>query len=217
MNFERPLSSLSSLSSFTAAPLNSSFCQRRTPLERSFPALPRQFQTSVSQFEKGKIEKGKEQKASGGSIVFVKKVAEHARDGTYVIAFCLFAGFAVLGIGKSLWTGMLSPNSSQRLYQKAAKKIKQDQDVMQLLGEPLKSFGEGSRRRSHIAAETFYDAEGRENKQIRFYVSGPHGRGVCYCQFVKNGRWFEFVTLFVDAGGKRVILIQDGQEFIPMT
>ena len=65
-----------------------------------------------------------EQEKRENRMIFVRKVVDQAKDTSYILALIAFGGFVVLGIGKSLWTYLLSPNSSQRLYSKAVKMAK---------------------------------------------------------------------------------------------
>jgi hypothetical protein len=53
-------------------------------------------------------------------VTQLQKIGQAAQEGFSILALFGFLGFAVLGVGYSLWDSMLSPNSSQRLYQKAA-------------------------------------------------------------------------------------------------
>ena len=81
--------------------------------------------------------------------LFVAK--ENVKTVTY--GGVVIAGIGVLGVVLySLWDEMFSGNSPQSMYQAAADKCMNNEKVQDMLGEPIKSFGEETRRgrRRHV-------------------------------------------------------------------
>lgn len=85
-------------------------------------------------------------------IFFVYAVKENAKTATY-------GGVILFGVGVTLVMGylivseLLSPESPNNIYTKSFKLCKANQEVQDILGSPLKCYGEETRKgwRRHVA------------------------------------------------------------------
>ena len=73
---------------------------------------------------------------------------------------------------------MFSSNSANNLYEKAVQECISHDKVKDKLGEPLKAFGEESRRgrRNRVSQMQYQDKEGRKGIRIQFYLQGLRNR-----------------------------------------
>ncbi len=73
---------------------------------------------------------------------------------------------------------LFSGESPNKLFQAASDKCVADPRVQDLLGEPIKAFGEETRRgrRRHVASMDYVDDRGRKGVRVKFYLQGVRKR-----------------------------------------
>jgi import inner membrane translocase subunit TIM21 len=142
------------------------------------------------------------------------KVVQAGRDFSYLLV--VLGGFAVAGF--LLWSvgsEFFSSNSSQSIYAKALKRVKQDPQVVETLGEPISGHGELSgrgRRREPMHLE--YEVEGVSYMRMKFYLKGAQRKGTVHLDMKKNEQGkYELRFLFVELDGRphRTIVLEDNR------
>ena len=75
---------------------------------------------------------------------------------------------------------MFSSGSANNLYDRAVQKCQEHDKVCDLLGEPIKAFGEESRRgrRNRVSQMAYTDNDGRKGIRVQFYLQGSRNRAV---------------------------------------
>jgi len=122
-----------------------------------------------------------------------------------------YVGIVLLGVGLLggllyfLLSELFSTSSPGAIYDKSANLAKNHPDVQELLGTPLKAYGEG-RRREHPAYQ-YLEQDGKLFLLMKFYITGPKGTGTVSANLreVSKGR-FEYVALVVEVGSRRIFL-----------
>ena len=95
----------------------------------------------------------------------------------------LIAIFSVLFLPVVLYTiykELFSLDSPQGLYQLASDQCMNHPKVQDLLGEPIKAFGEESRRgrRRHVRQLRYQDDQGRNGLRVQFHLQGLRAKGL---------------------------------------
>jgi len=90
-----------------------------------------------------------------------------------------YSGIIVAGIGATavilyaIFKELFSGDSPQAIYSKAFEKCKVHPRVCDLLGEPIKCFGEESNRgRRRRIKHSSYMKDGAEHLRLQFYIQG---------------------------------------------
>ncbi|CAK9298399.1 unnamed protein product [Gordionus sp. m RMFG-2023] len=139
-----------------------------------------------------------------------KFMGERIKETTKNISYLgiILVGFGVTGflfyiIGKELF----SSNTPTSIFSKAFKIIKTNNQVTDLLGSPLKAFGEdsGRGRRRFINHEIYRTTDGNQYMRIKFYISGNDSlrKGTVYVESLYNPttKNYEFNKILVKIGG----------------
>ena len=108
---------------------------------------------------------------------FAKKTKENVKTASYgavIVVGIGVTGFILYTVLRELFSGD-SPNS---LFQLASDKCMEHPKVQDLLGEPIKAFGEETRRgrRRHVASLSYVDEQGRKGLRVQFYLQGLRKR-----------------------------------------
>ena len=112
-------------------------------------------------------------------------LAEKAKEGAKtatsvgVIAF----GLGVTGIILyTVFNELFSGSGPTKLFQKASDQCVKDPRVQDMLGEPIKAFGEETRRgrRKHVSFLEYTDEEGRKGIRVKFYLQGVRKRATAH-------------------------------------
>ncbi|CAO3596749.1 unnamed protein product [Absidia cylindrospora] len=130
------------------------------------------------------------------------------------VGFALTAGLAYY-IGSELF----SSDSSTNIFSDAVDRARKNQELVDLLGTPIKAHGAPSRNRMkrnrRIQYQIVDDQYGQAHFFMKFYVEGPDNEGVGMVEMIKDekNKW-EYKQLFVDVPGqglpsKRIHLDQD--------
>lgn len=108
-----------------------------------------------------------------------EKAKESAKTGGYGLV--IIAGLGLMAVvGGTLLKELFSSGSANNIYDRAVKKCQEHDKIQDLLGEPIKAFGEESRRgrRTHIKQTPYTDKEGRKGMRVQFYLKGSRNRAV---------------------------------------
>ena len=77
-----------------------------------------------------------------------------------------------------LFQELFSSGSANNLYDRAVTKCQEHEKVVDLLGEPIKAFGEENRRgrRNRVSQMSYQTEGGRRGLRIQFYLQGVRNR-----------------------------------------
>ncbi|XP_041457348.1 mitochondrial import inner membrane translocase subunit Tim21-like [Lytechinus variegatus] len=140
--------------------------------------------------------------------------AQTSKDASY-------AGIIVLGVGitglmfYTLGKELFSSDSPNGIYTKAYKLCKNNVEIQDALGTPIKGYGEMTRRkrRRHVS-HLEYSQEGVNFMRMKFYLEGPERKATVHLEMKQNesGR-YEYRYLFVELDGhpKRTIILEDNR------
>ncbi|KAK7505276.1 hypothetical protein BaRGS_00003438 [Batillaria attramentaria] len=143
-----------------------------------------------------------------------QKVKEAGKDASYTLV--IVVGLAVTGfmfymIGRELF----SSQSPSGVYGDALKKCQASMEVTAALGEPIKGYGETTRRgrRRHVS-HTEFEVNGVPHMRMRFYVEGPYRKATVHVEVEKgeSGK-YEYRYLFVETEGypHRTFILEDNR------
>ncbi|KAI9484001.1 MAG: TIM21-domain-containing protein [Benjaminiella poitrasii] len=122
-------------------------------------------------------------------------------------------GVILVGVGLTsaivyyIGSELFSSQSTTSIFSDAVDRIRDHQDIVSLLGEPIKAHGEPSRssrrRNRRIASQIVEDRQQQPHLFMRFYVEGPHNQGTVMLEMIKNEkRKWEYKQMFVDIPGQ---------------
>jgi len=132
------------------------------------------------------------------STSFSKKAKENVKTASY--GGVVLAGLGVIGVVLySLWDEMFSGNSPQSMYQAAADKCLAHEKVQDMLGEPIKAYGEETRRgrRRHVSYMDYVDENGRKGLRVQFYLQGLRKRATAQVDARDDGTGGRMKTRFI--------------------
>lgn len=111
-----------------------------------------------------------------------ERVKETAKTTSYL-------GVILLGVGVTgimfytIFNELFSSNSPQAIYGDAFDKCKNEPRVQDSLGQPIKCFGEESRRRrrTHVAHQ-MYQKNNRNYMRLSFHIQGIRNKATVHCE-----------------------------------
>ena len=112
-----------------------------------------------------------------GSAKPLGKAKENAQTlgyGTVIVAGVCITALVLY----TVFSELFSSHSPVRMFQTASDRCVGDPRVQDLLGAPVKAFGEETRRgrRRHVAHLDYVDHEGRKGVRVKFYLQGIRKR-----------------------------------------
>ncbi|NXG33770.1 TIM21 translocase, partial [Dromaius novaehollandiae] len=146
-----------------------------------------------------------------------QKVKEAGRDFTYFIV--VLVGISVTGgLFYVIFKELFSSSSPSKIYGDALEKCRSHPEVIAVFGEPIKGYGEATRRgRRQLVSHIEYIKDGLKHMRLKFYIEGsePGKRGTVHVEVKENpdrGR-FEVRYIFVDVDTfpRRTIIIEDNR------
>lgn len=197
------LSSVPALSCFIQA-------QRRRGFTLNFSdrnkTSPEERDRSVSRYQGGSP------KASAA-----QKVKAAGRDFTYLII--ILVGLGVTGgLLYVVFQELFSSSSPNKVYGKAFNKVRLDPEVIGAFGEPIKCYGETTRRgRRQQVSHMEYLKDGRKHMQLKFYIEGsePGLKGTVHSESKENletGKYeFRYIFVDIDTYPRRTIIVEDNR------
>ncbi|XP_027129926.1 mitochondrial import inner membrane translocase subunit Tim21 isoform X2 [Larimichthys crocea] len=164
---------------------------------------------SVSRFQSGSP------KPSGA-----QKVKEAGRDFTYLIVVLIGLGVTG-GLLYVVFQELFSSSSPNKIYGKAFNKVKLDPEVIGAFGEPIKCYGETTRRgRRQQVRHMEYLKDGLKHMQLKFYIEGsePGLKGTVHSESKENpetGKYeFRYIFVDIDTYPRRTIIVEDNRQIM---
>lgn len=146
-----------------------------------------------------------------------QKVKEAGRDFTYLIVVLIGLGVTG-GLLYVVFQELFSSSSPNKIYGKAFNKVKLDPEVIGAFGEPIKCYGETTRRgRRQQVSHVEYLKDGMKHMRLKFYIEGsePGLKGTVHSESKENPETgkFEFRYIFVDIDTypRRTIIVEDNR------
>ncbi|XP_076637520.1 mitochondrial import inner membrane translocase subunit Tim21 [Colletes latitarsis] len=148
-------------------------------------------------------------------IGFAEVVKENTKSLGYL-------GIIVGGIGITglmfyvIFNELFSSKSPNNVYSKALDRCIKDSKVVDALGEPIKAYGEESRRgrRTHVSHVTFVK-DGVQHMRMKFYIQGIRRRGTVTLEVQENesGNYvYKYLYVLIDDLMRTVIKIEDNRD-----
>lgn len=144
-----------------------------------------------------------------------QKVKEAGRDFTNLIVVLLGVGITG-GLLYTIFKELFSSSSPNIIYGKALGKCRTHPEVISVFGEPVKGYGEMSRRgrRQHVSFVE-YVKNGLKRIRVKFYIEGsePGKQGTVHVEVEENpgSGQFEFRYIFVEVTPTRSIVVEDNR------
>ncbi|ESN90478.1 hypothetical protein HELRODRAFT_189871 [Helobdella robusta] len=146
-----------------------------------------------------------------------QKFKQTSKDAGYsgvIIIGLGITGFMFYAVGRELFSSQ-SPNG---IYTKAYKMCKQNQQVQDILGEPIRAYGElnGRGRRRYVRFNEFEEA-GIQVMNIEFYMEGPLEKAKVFVEARQNHRKKYEISLVVFENSsypRRVVTVYNEKEII---
>ncbi|XP_025920101.1 mitochondrial import inner membrane translocase subunit Tim21 isoform X2 [Apteryx rowi] len=122
------------------------------------------------------------------------------------------------GLFYVIFKELFSSSSPSKIYGDALEKCRSHPEIMAVFGEPIKGYGEATRRgRRQLVSHIEYIKDGLKHMRLKFYIEGsePGKRGTVHVEVKENperGR-FEVRYIFVDVDTfpRRTIIIEDNR------
>lgn len=146
-----------------------------------------------------------------------RKVKEAGRDFTYLIVVLIGLGVTG-GLLYVLFQELFSSSSPNKVYGKAFNLVKSNPEVIGAFGEPIKCYGETTRRgrRQHVS-HLEYLKDGLKHMRLKFYIEGsePGIKGTVHSESKENietGRYeFRYIIVEMDTYPRRTIIVEDNR------
>ncbi|XP_013857817.1 mitochondrial import inner membrane translocase subunit Tim21 [Austrofundulus limnaeus] len=146
-----------------------------------------------------------------------QKVKEAGRDFTYFIVVLIGLGVTG-GLLYVVFQELFSSKGPNKVYGRAFNKVKSHPEVVGAFGEPIKCYGETTRRgRRQQVSHVEYLKDGLKHMRMKFYIEGsePGLKGTVHSESKENPETgkFEFRYIFVDMDvyPKRTIIVEDNR------
>ncbi|XP_029090102.1 mitochondrial import inner membrane translocase subunit Tim21 [Monodon monoceros] len=146
-----------------------------------------------------------------------QKVKEAGRDFTYLIVVLI--GITITGgLFYTIFRELFSSSSPNKIYGKALEKCRLHPEVLSVFGEPLKGYGEMTRRgrRQHVSFIE-YVKDGLKHMRVKFYIQGsePGKQGTVHLEVKENpesGEYeFQYIFVELEPYSRRTIVIEDNR------
>ncbi|XP_067888427.1 mitochondrial import inner membrane translocase subunit Tim21-like [Heterodontus francisci] len=145
-----------------------------------------------------------------------QKVKEAGRDLTYLLVVLVGIGITG-GLFYVIFKELFSSSSPSKIYGDALKKCRAHPEIIGALGEPIKGYGETSRRgrRQHIR-HVEYMKDDVKHIQLKFYIEGSEPmKGTVHLDAKENpesGRYdVRYIFVEFDTYPKRTIIVEDNR------
>ncbi|KAF1372947.1 hypothetical protein PFLUV_G00255250 [Perca fluviatilis] len=192
----------------SAMPVLSCFIRRGISLDSTArnQSSPEERDKSVSRYQSGSPKTSAAQ-----------KVKEAGRDFTYLIVVLIGLGVTG-GLLYVVFQELFSSSSPNKVYGKAFNKVRLDPEVIGAFGEPIKCYGETTRRgrRQHLS-HLEYLKDGLKHMRLKFYIEGsePGLKGTVHSESKENpetGKYeFRYIFVEVDTYPRRTIIVEDNR------
>ncbi|XP_051970767.1 mitochondrial import inner membrane translocase subunit Tim21-like [Xyrauchen texanus] len=182
-----------------------------------------QFLHTGAQFRKDDRQKGTDRmsvsrsSSTPPSPSAAQKVKQAGRDFTYLIVVLIGLGVTG-GLLYVVFQELFSSSSPSKVYGKAFEKCRSHPEIIGAFGEPIKGFGETSRRgRRQQVSHVEYMKDGLKHMRLKFYIEGsePGLRGTVHSESKENpetGKYeFRYIFVDIDTYPRRTIVIEDNR------
>lgn len=153
-------------------------------------------------------------KSEVGTPITYKTVKETTKTVSYL-------GVIVIGIGVTgilfyaIFKELFSSKSPNNVYTAALDKCSSEPRVQNALGEPIKGYGEETRRgrRRHVS-HMEYQKDGINYLRMKFYLQGLRRKGTVHLEMKENSSGkYEYRYLFVqlDSHPRETIILEDNR------
>ncbi|XP_053874536.1 mitochondrial import inner membrane translocase subunit Tim21 isoform X2 [Malaclemys terrapin pileata] len=122
------------------------------------------------------------------------------------------------GLFYVIFTELFSSSSPSKIYGDALEKCRSHPEVIGVFGEPIKGYGEPTRRgRRQLVSHFEYVKNGLKYMRLKFYIEGSERgkQGTVHVEVKENpeSRRYEYRYIFVDveAYPRRTIVIEDNR------
>ncbi|KAG1953934.1 mitochondrial import inner membrane translocase subunit Tim21 [Pimephales promelas] len=146
-----------------------------------------------------------------------QKVKQAGKDFTYLIVVLIGLGVTG-GLLYVVFQELFSASSPSKIYGKAFEKCRTHPEIIGAFGEPIKGFGETSRRgRRQQVSHVEYMKGGLKYMRLKFYVEGsePGLRGIVHSESKENpetGKYeFQYIFVEIDSYPRRTVVIEDNR------
>eukprot|EP00474_Spongospora_subterranea_P009434 CRZ09892.1 hypothetical protein [Spongospora subterranea] len=143
------------------------------------------------------------------AIQTVKEVAKTSVNFAFVGGSIILTGAVVYSISSALF----SPSSPYKVRDKSFDRIREDEEVIKIIGTPMKAFGEGSRRRSQLVHNQEV-VDGVKHVKVQYHISGPNAQGDVFAEAKQSG-WFgglDFNYIIVDCPRRKPVYVVDRRD-----
>ncbi|KYO35373.1 mitochondrial import inner membrane translocase subunit Tim21 [Alligator mississippiensis] len=151
------------------------------------------------------------------SLSPARKVKEAGRDFTYFIVVLIGIGITG-GLFYVIFKELFSSSSPSKIYGDALKKCRAHPEVISVFGEPIKGYGEATRRgrRQHVSHYEYVKDE-LKYMRLKFYIEGSERgkQGTVHLEVKENpesGKYeFRYIFVDIDTYPRRTIVIVDNR------
>lgn len=152
---------------------------------------------------------------SGGEVqTTFTKVKETTKTASYMGV--ILAGLGVTAIiFYTVLKELFSSKSPNSVYSKALDRCRKDPNVQNALGEPIKGFGEETRRgrRRHVS-HVLYNKDGVPHLRMKFYIEGIRKKATVHLEMKENedGDYvYRYLFVETDDFGRPPIILEDNR------
>ncbi|XP_071959181.1 mitochondrial import inner membrane translocase subunit Tim21-like [Antedon mediterranea] len=144
-----------------------------------------------------------------------KKVAQASKDLTY-IAVVVVGAVLLIAMFYTVGQELMDSKSPNSVFTRSLKLCKNNYEVVEAIGEPVKGYGEMDRRgrRRHVSHMIFTKND-IQYMRMKFYIEGSKQKGTVHLQVeqVASGK-LEYNYMYVDLDGypQRRLIIEDGNK-----
>ncbi|XP_078254562.1 mitochondrial import inner membrane translocase subunit Tim21 [Rhinoraja longicauda] len=153
---------------------------------------------------------------SSPPVSTVYKVKEAGKDITYLLVVLVGIGITG-GLFYVIFKELFSSSSPSKIYGDALKKCRVHPEIIGVLGEPIKGYGETTQRgrRRHVS-HVEYVKDGERHIQLKFYIQGSEPiKGTVHLDAKQNpdsGKYeFRYIFVDFDTYPKRTIIVEDNR------
>lgn len=160
------------------------------------------------------------QRSSGSTssgLSAAQKVKRAGKDFTYMIVVLIGLGITG-GLLYVVFQELFSSSSPSKIYGRAFEKCRSHPEVIGAFGEPIKCYGETTRRgRRQQVSHLEYIKDGLKYMRLKFYIEGsePGRQGTVHTESKENpetGKYeFRYIFVDVDTYPRRTIVIEDNR------
>ena len=148
------------------------------------------------------------------SLTPIEKVVRTGKDISY--SGIVIVAFALTGV--LIWaffSEFFSSNSINSLFTRTLKAVRESEKVQQILGEPIRGFGEhtGWNRRRHID-HVKYKVGDTDHMRLEYYVRGQRRMGRVNVDLKKEGRGryqIRYLLIKLEGQPEGTLIVQDNR------